>query len=292
MSCHPPVGDTQHPAVHVRRDAGHHSLRWRAQPGRPRAPDQIVVAADPAGGDDHCLRTHLEVADAVRVLAWPRSMSGLEDRPADPGDHPALGDQLVHPVAQAQVDAALLCGGADASLEGLHDAGSGPPGQMEPGHRVAVAVGPAVAALRPADDWEEPMALGMQPLALLRVGEVQVRLGPRARPVILGSVELGAAEPVLRGRARGCRGCPSAAVPGSRRGTARRGPEGLTAEALLGLLVKQDHPPPGIRRLRGGHEPGQSGAHHDDVGIHRWPSSPVRPAGRPAGQTSTPLATA
>jgi hypothetical protein len=50
------LSDLEHPAVDMGRYSGHHRP-WRlAEPVRPGLADQIVVAADPAGRDDHGLR--------------------------------------------------------------------------------------------------------------------------------------------------------------------------------------------------------------------------------------------
>ena len=49
---------------------------------------------------------------------------------------------------------------------------------------------------------------------------------------------------------------------------AAEAPERLAAERLLGLLVDQDHPPPGVGDLGGGGQPGQPVAHDDHIGVH------------------------
>ena len=42
-------------------------------------------------------------------------------------------------------------------------------------------------------------------------------------------------------------------------------PERLPAEVGLGLLLEQEHPPPGVGELRGGDQPGEPGPDDDDV---------------------------
>src|SRR5699024_2935486 len=67
------------------------------------------------------------------------------------------------------------------------------------GHGVAVPLGAAVPALGPAHHREDAMPQRAQPVPLLPRGELEVGLGPAARPAVLGSVEGGRAQPVLAG---------------------------------------------------------------------------------------------
>ena len=57
------LGDADHAAVDMFGHAGDHAFRRLAQPLRPVLPDQVVIAADAAGGDDHRLRAQREIAD-------------------------------------------------------------------------------------------------------------------------------------------------------------------------------------------------------------------------------------
>src|SRR5690606_6190758 len=99
----------------------------------------------------------------------------------------------------AQLDQARLAMLRETPREGLDDPRPRPPGEVEAGHGVPVPLGAAVAPLGPADDGEDPVAHRPQPLALLPRGELQVRLGPAARPVIIGAAEPRGAQPVLAG---------------------------------------------------------------------------------------------
>src|SRR6202022_1434231 len=81
--------------------------------------------------------------------------------------------------------------------EGLDDAGTGPPGDVEAGHRVAVADGQVAAPLRPLDGREPAHAPGVAPGPLLAGREGDVGLRPAARPLVLRTVERGGAHPVL-----------------------------------------------------------------------------------------------
>src|SRR5690606_29720478 len=88
----------------------------------------------------------------------------------------------------------------DSSGERRDEAGTGAPGDVEPRNGVARPDRAATAALGPAHDGEEAHAAFAQPAALLACGERQVRLRPAPRPFVLGTVESGVAEPVLRGK--------------------------------------------------------------------------------------------
>jgi hypothetical protein len=48
-------------------------------------------------------------------------------------------------------------------------------------------------------------------------------------------------------------------------------PEGLPAEALFPLLVKQEHSTPGVGRLRGGDEARESGPDDDQIRVVVYP---------------------
>jgi hypothetical protein len=156
---------------------------------------------------------------------------------------------------------------AHPAFERLDHARPGAPGQVEPRHRVAVPVGPAVAPLGPADDREEPQTHRPQPRALLAGREVDVRLGPPARPVVLLAVELGASHPVRQGEVVAVVHPHPALLRGVDEEQAAEAPEGLPTQRLLGLLVDQEHPSPGVGDFRGGGEPGQAVTDDDDIGI-------------------------
>ena len=129
------------------------------------------------------------------------------------------------------------------------------------------AGGPVAAALGPADDREEADALLVEPGPLLPGRELQVGLGPLPRPVVLGAVEAGGAEPVLPGQLERVVHPQPALLRGVDEEEAAEGPERLPAEGRLGLLVEQDHPLAGVGQLGGGDQSGQAGAHDDDIGL-------------------------
>ena len=157
-----------------------------------------------------------------------------------------------------------------------------------------MAGGGVAAALGPADDREEPDALLLEPGPLLPRRELQVGLGPLARPVVLGAVEAGGAEPVLAGQLQGVVHPQPALLRGVDEEQPAEGPPGLAAEGRLGLLVEEDHPLAGVGQLGGGDQAGQPRPHDDDVGLGaaalgahgRDASGPTPPRAVPLGGDS------
>ena len=149
-------------------------------------------------------------------------VAGLQDRAADAGDRTAVDHELGHPVAEAQLDQAGVDGRPDPAGERRDHARPGAPDDVEAGHGVAVPGGGVAAALGPADHREEADALLLEPGALLPRGELQVRLGPLARPVVLGAVERRRCRASPAGPAPASRARAAGAAPGSRSGTGRR----------------------------------------------------------------------
>ena len=98
--------------------------------------------------------------------------------------------------------------------------------------------------------------------------EADVGLGPAARPLVLGTVEAGRAEPVLQRQLVGVLD-PHAPLLGAvdEHQPAER-PERLAAQVGLGLLVEQDHAPAGVGQLRRRHQAREPGADDDDVRLH------------------------
>ena len=204
-----------------------------------------------------------------RLVGRPRSApSGASTFPRTPVTSRRRLDQLVDPVPEGEAQPAGRCVLADPSLERLDDARTGAPGEVEAGHRVAVAVRAPVATLGPADDREDPEAHPAQPGSLLAGREGDVRLGPALRPEVLRAVELGAAHPVGEGQVDAVLDAHPSLLGGVDEEETAQAPERLAAEGLLALLVDQDHPPSGVGDLCCSREPGQAVAHDDDIGVH------------------------
>src|SRR5699024_7788988 len=134
--------------------------------------------------------------------------------------------------AGAQFDAARLPVRGELPREGLDDPRSGPPGDVEAGHGVAVPLGAAVAALGPTHHREAAVAEAAQPLPLLPRGELEVGLGPAAWPVVLGGVETGGAQPVLAGEVEAVADAEPALLRGVDEEQTAEAPPGLAAQVL------------------------------------------------------------
>jgi hypothetical protein len=81
------LGDADHPAIDMFGHAGDHVFGRFPEAFRPVLPDQVVVAADAAGGDDHGLRAQREVADDfARAALAALDIIRLEDRAVDATD--------------------------------------------------------------------------------------------------------------------------------------------------------------------------------------------------------------
>ena len=57
------LGDGEHPAIDVSRNAAEHPVGRRPQPGGPARPDQLLVAADAPCGHNHRPAAQLEFSD-------------------------------------------------------------------------------------------------------------------------------------------------------------------------------------------------------------------------------------
>ena len=169
---------------------------------------------------------------------------------------------------------------AHTTLERLDKPGARPPRQVEAGHGVAVTRRGAVAPLGPADDGEAAVPHLAQPGALLATREVDVRLRPAARPVVLIAVEAGAAEPVLPGELVRVANAHPPLLRRAHHEQAAERPERLPAERRLGLLLEEDDPLARVGQLRGRDEPGEPRANDDGVRVHDAILSACSPAAR------------
>ena len=228
-----------------------------------------MIAADAPRRDDHGLGRELERAlDDTRALLATADQARLEHRPADAGHRSVRHDQLVDAVPEAERDEAARDRLPHAALERLDDAGSRPPREVEARHGVPVPRCRPVAALGPADDREDPMPHLAEPGALLAAREVDVRLRPALRPVILLAVEARAPEPVLPGELVGVADPQPPLLRRPDHEEAAERPERLPAERRLGLLLEQDDALPGVRELCRRDQPGKPRPDDHDVRVH------------------------
>src|SRR6478672_3957008 len=143
------------------------------------------------------------------------------------------------------------------ACEDVDDRGSGPPGDVETRHRVAMTACVIAAALRPADEGKGLQATLVQPAALLARREVDVGVGPLPRPVVLGAVEARGAEPVLQRQLVAVVDAqpPLFGTVDEEQPTKR--PERLTTDVVGVLLVDDEHAAPTLDQLTRRYQPGQ-----------------------------------
>jgi len=229
-----------------------------------------VVAADPAARHDHGRGTQLEVADNVAGAGRP-ARRGARSQPgaAHTDDGAALHDEGVDAVTVQRRHEPCLHAGAHGFDERLEDAGAGAPGDVEPGHGVAVFERGVTAAFGPADHREEPEALLPQPGPLLSGGEGEVGLGPTPRPVVFLAVEPGAGEPVLPGQIKGVVHAQATLLRRVDEEQPAERPPGLPAKGGGGFLLDEEHSFARVDELGRCDEPGEAGPHDDDIGFGR-----------------------
>ena len=192
-----------HPAVDVGGHAGDH-VRRAACPSRvgPVLADQVVVAADAAGGDDHRRRAQLEVADLVAVLdcAARARVVGSSTVPRTPIDGAVRRRSARRPGGGSEGRRGRARGGlARRRANGSTTPGPVPHVMWKRGTELPCPIGAVAAALGPADDREEAHAL----LAAARRASRPRRSRRRPRPT-------GAASGPRAGRTPPCRASPAA----------------------------------------------------------------------------------
>jgi hypothetical protein len=270
--------DADHPAVDMFGHAGDHVFRRLTQALRPVLPDQIVIAADAAGGDDHGLGAQRKIADDFARAAFaPRDVIGLKNRTRDPIDRAAGDRERIDAVAELEGQMAARLRIARAPLEWLDDAGAGAPGDMEPRHRIALAHRIIAAALGPADHRENTVTHRAQSAALFAGREGDVSFRPAPRPKVFIAVKPRRAHPVLQRELKTVPDAEPALFGAVDQEQAAERPEGLAAEALFTFLLDHDDAFAGIGNFGCGNEPRKAGADHDYVRIvsHRYfPRSP------------------
>src|SRR3954471_18317764 len=168
-------------------------------------------------------------------------------------------------MTEPELDQAALLRRAHSAFERLDDAGPGAPRDVEAWHRVARAGGGVSATLGPADDGKDAVPHLVQPGALLAAGEVDVRLGPLARPVVLVAIEACGAQPVLPCQLVAVLDPQPALLRGVDEEQPTEAPERLPAEGLLAFLVEQEDSASRIGEFGGCDQSGESGSDDDDV---------------------------
>ncbi len=191
--------DREHAAIDMIRHAGNHAFWRRAQPPRPILAHEVMIGADPAGRDNHRRRLQLEFTDDIaRTLETALHLGGRQKRAADTIDDAIGLRQLIDAVPEFERDEALSCPLLHASCKRRNDARTGPPGDMEPRHGIAMSDRVAATALRPTHNRKKSDAAFAQPRPLFAGRERNVGLGPFARPMVLVAIESCGAHPILQ----------------------------------------------------------------------------------------------
>ena len=155
----------------------------------------------------------------------------------------------------------------ESAGEDLDDRGAGPPGDVEARHRVAVAACVVAAALGPADQREGAQPALPQPAALLAGREVDVGVCPLPRPVVLGPVESGGAEPVLQRQLMAVADAQPALFGAVDEEQAAERPERLTADVGGVLLVDDQDTTAPFGQFTGGDKTSEPRSDDDDISI-------------------------
>src|SRR5712672_822467 len=262
------LGDADHPSIDMIGHAGDHAFRRSAKALRPVLPDQIVIAAHAAGGDDHRLRAQREVADNfARTALAALDMIRREDRAADAIDD-AVGDaERIDAVAEFESQAAVRLRLPRPPLERLDNPRAGAPADVKPRHRIAVTHRVVAAALGPADHRKDTVAHGAEPAAFFACRERDISFRPALRPKILIAVEARRSHPVLQRQIVAVLDAEPALFGAIDQKQPAERPERLPAEALLALLIDHDDAFAGVGNFGRGDEAGEAPTDHDYVCI-------------------------
>ncbi len=262
-------GGFQHAAVDVIGNAGEHVLRRLAHALGPVLAHQLMVAAKAAGRDDDGLGLEQEIPEHLaRAFLAALDVTRLQNLALHAIDPAAGLAERSDAMAEAERDQPAFLGLAHAPHERRDQAGPGAPGDVEARHRIAVAGGEIAAALGPADDREPAHAHGVQPRPLFAGGEIDIGLGPLARPVVLVAVEAGGAEPVLQGKLARVADAKPALLGRVHQHQPAERPKRLASEGGFRFLVEQDHLLAGVGELGGGGQTRETGADDDYVRVH------------------------
>ena len=223
-----------------------------------------------------CARERERTGEAARARRPALGIARLQNVAAHAVDRAAGFGQRGDAMAKAERHEAALLGLAHAPHERLDHARPGAPGDVKARHRIAVPGREISAALGPADDRENLQALRAQPGALLARREIDVGLGPAARPVILVAVEAGRAEPVLQREVAAVAHAHAALLGGVDEEQSAERPERLAAERAFRLLIENDDLAARVGELGRRDQTRKPGADHNGVCVHARPRRSCR----------------
>ena len=200
------LGDREHRPVNVVGHAGDHALRRRTPLGWPFLPDEVEVPADSAAGHDGGLGEKLNSPTRCASRA-PRGTSvgsGTVEYACPRVVALQRGDLVSRPDPHSVR--------VHAAGEGLDQPRTGAPDDVETRNGVAVTRSWVTASsFGPLHNREPANPQVMEPAALL-IRRKHAYLGPASRPVVLQTVEGGAAQPIGQALALPCHGSGAVAA--------------------------------------------------------------------------------
>jgi hypothetical protein len=163
--------------------------------------NEFVIATDAAARDNRCRGTRFEIAHLVAIASLTAADTiRSQDCPSGAGDDSIRRYEAVYAVSEEEGDKPTVDSGAHGCDERFDDSRPCTPGDVEAGHRVAVADGSVSTAFRPADDGEETYSTLFQPGSFFGCRKLEVRLGPPLGPGVFIAVESCGPKPVLSGK--------------------------------------------------------------------------------------------
>ena len=184
--------DVEHAAIDMGRDTAHHAFWYGAKLiCRPSPAHAFQIATNAARGDDHCICRKGKCSDLVAVRLRSARRVIVSKNCARHAAGCAVGHiQTIDLMAIGVPQTPGLFMVRAAGHKWRNDTRPCAPGQMKARHGIAMTVSKAATALCPPDDGDPPMAQPMQPFAQAARRELQIGLGPFARPSILLAIKL------------------------------------------------------------------------------------------------------
>ncbi|SUA04453.1 Uncharacterised protein [Mycolicibacterium fortuitum] len=224
-----------------------------------------MVAADAAAGHDHRRRAELEFSDGVSRRGDPSGrVGGLQHRTADADNGTVGDDEFVDAVPVGEPHPRLPYQPAG---EDVDDRRARSPGDVEARHRITVPQSPVTAALGPSDQGEGLQSPSTQPAAFLPGGEVDIGVRPLPRPVVLGPVEPGGAQPVLQRQFLTVADTEPALFGAVDEEQPAERPECLSTQVGGVFLVQDQHAMAPLDEFARGDQPGETRPHDNDIGV-------------------------
>mmetsp|Transcript_26837 Transcript_26837/g.48474 ORF Transcript_26837/g.48474 Transcript_26837/m.48474 type:complete len:247 (-) Transcript_26837:16-756(-) len=245
-----------------------------------------MVAANPAGGDHHCLCSILKVSDNLtgRRLPTHRTIFG-KDLPAHASHSTIFHNQIRDFAPECQFNTSTRHMLPHQPLKWCNHARPCAPSDVKPRYRVAVSMCHLPTALCPANNREPAHADAFQPRMHLPRSELQIGFRCLSRVGILRSVELRRPHPIGKRQFRTVFDAHTTLFGRIHHEQPAQRPERLPAKALSTFLVQHQHFATSACGLISRHKPCQAAANDNHIG--HGPSSPVPEKASPRGLKPT-----